>query len=261
MTKPIKKTIIEVKKDRGMFLPLSDQVPKELFMLGERPVLEILVEEAISVGTENVVFLMEGKDERFVNLFKDLAEKESYLKRRGNPRAKTLKLLKEKFENLKFSFANDFTEATRGAEDFAYISSEKLIHTKESPLEQLMSVFKTSERPVIGLKEADIGEVKTEKIARGLFKLKGFSEESSYSMAGRGIFTSESRKFFEEAETLREAIENMLDRGHTTYGTHIEGKTFTINSQANYIKANIYYSLKGEKQKELKEFINEEELL
>ena len=248
MTKKINKAIIEIVDGKGNFLPLSDQVSKELFPLGENSVLEILLEEVVSVGAENIVFLMKDKDERLVKLFKDLAEKESYLKRKGSPKAKTLKSLKEKFENLKFSFAKDFTEATRGAEDFAYISSD--IICVENGLSQLMKVFKTSERPVLGLKPADFGEVKTEKIARGLFKLRGFSDEASYSMTGRGIFTSESRKFFEEAETVRDAIENMMDRGHTTYGTEVDGKVFPLKTETDYLKANIFYSLKNEEVKE-----------
>ena len=252
MTKKINRVIIEIVDDRGNFLPLSDQVPKELFKLGEVSVLEILIEEAVSVGAEDIVFLTEKKDERLSDLLKNLGEKEERLKRKGNPRSRKLKEIKNKFGDLNFYFEKDFSKATQKPGDFAYISSDTIC--VENGLSQLMKVFKTSERPVLGLKPADLGEVKTEKIARGLFKLRGFSDEASYSMTGRGIFTSESRKFFEEAETVRGAIENMMDRGHTTYGTEIDGKVFPLKTETDYLKANIFYSLKNE---EVKEFTKE----
>ncbi|MGM0439482.1 MAG: hypothetical protein ACQEP3_03605, partial [Patescibacteria group bacterium] len=224
--------------------------------------LELLMEEAVSVGAEEIVFLTDKKeDERLVNFFQDLDKKVDYLKKRGNSRAKKLSKLKEKFKDLEFSFVSSFTEAVRGADDFAYISSEKLIYNEKNSLTQLMEVFKTSERPVLGLTKSDRGDIKTEKIARGLYKLKGFTDESVLSTIGRGVFTSESRKFFQEAESLREAIENMMERGHTVYGTKVDGKVFTVNNENSYLKANIYYSLKNKDDKELEEFIKDEELL
>lgn len=261
MTKTVKKAIIELGKDRGNFLPLSDQVPKELFKLAEKPIIEILVEEAVSVGAEKILLLADEKDERLINYFKDLDKKEDYLKKRGNPRAKVLREMQKKFDGLKFSFVEDFEEATRGAEDFAYISSKELVKANKSSLSQLMNVFKTSERPVVGLAETDYGEVEVEKIARGLFKLKSFTDESTFSMIGRAIFTSESRKFFEGANRLKDAIENMIDRGHTTYGTKLSGVKFSIEEELDYLKANTHYSLTGKNSKELEEYINQEDLL
>ena len=258
MTKKIKKAIIDL-TETNSFLPLSEQVKKELFPLGKESIIEVLVKEAVSVGVEEIIFLSSKKDPRLVNLFTGLDEKVGELKRKGNPQAKQMKLLQEELREINFSFQKDLEEAVLGGQDFVYILASDLIYSNKNALLQLMNVFKTSERPVIGLIEADMGEIKTEKIARGLFKFKGFTDQSQFSMIGRSVFTSESAKFFKGCETIKEAIKKMIDRGHTTYGTKIDGQLFQINDKESYQQANIYYSLKNNK--ELQEFIREKGLL
>lgn len=258
MTKKIKKAIIDLTED-GSFLPLSEQVEKELFPLGKESIIEVLIKEAVSVGVEEIIFLSPKKNPRLVNLFTGLDKKVGELKRRGDPQAKQMKLLQEELGELSFSFQINLEEAVLGGQDFVYILAGELIHNEKNALLQLMNVFKTSERPVIGLMEAEMGEVKTEKIARGLFKFKGFTDQSQFSMIGRSVFTSESAKFFKGAKTIKEAVKNMINRGHTTYGTKINGQLFKVSGKEDYQKANIYYSLKNNK--ELQEFIKEKGLL
>jgi len=261
MTKKIKRAIIKIVPDRGKLYPLSGQISRELFPLFQTSVLEKLVSEAVSVGVEEIVFLKEKKDERLIDYFEDLESQEKELKKRGNPKAEKLKKLREKFDALDFDFKSDLPAAVRGSENFAFITSQKLIRAEKTSLEQLMEVFKTSERPVVGLIESEMGEVETEKIARKLFKVKAFSDEAVFSMIGRGIFTSESKKFFDEAENLKNALEIMLKRGHTVYGSLVEGEVFSLKDELSIMKASIYYGLKSDKAKEIKEYINSKDLL
>lgn len=258
MTKKIKKAIINT-TERGHFLPLSSQVDKELFPLGESSIIEILVKEAASVGVEEVVFLSKEKDSRLTNLFTGLDKKLEELKKSGNAQTKEIKKLSKAVEGMSFSFSKSLPKAVSGGHDFVYILSTDLIDNKKNALLQLMDVFKTSERPVVGLLNTEVGNVKTEKIARGLFKFKGFTDESQLKMIGRSVFTSESTKFFKGCETIREAIEKMIDRGHTTYGTKIDGEFFKVENKESYQEANIYYSLKSNKK--FQEFIKEKGLL
>jgi UTP--glucose-1-phosphate uridylyltransferase len=259
MTKKIKKTIIESNFRRERFFPLAKVVAPELFNLADRPILQWLVDEAVSMGSEEIIFLSE-EDSTIESFFSNLEEQEDLLKKKGNPRANKIKEFKEKYQKIKISFS-DFSKLSIGDDDFAYISSNELISYKENCLQQVMSVFKTSERPVIALRESEIGEIETEKIARGLYKIKGFSDQSEFSLIGRAIFTSKSRKFFEEATTIREALENMMARGHTVYGTVIKGDYFKLNNFEDYLKSNLYFTFNAKNGKELSEELKEKGLI
>ncbi len=255
MTKRVKKAIIEIKPDRGNFLPLSDCVPKELFLLGDMPILKYITDEAISVGVEDIIFLTDRKDSILSDFFKDLENQKELLKKRGFKRAESLSDLVNSYGDIEFSYEKRLTDATRGAEDFLFISSDVLIESKKSSCEQLMSVFRTSERPVVGLREADMGDIKAEKIAKGLYKVKGFTDEATLTMIGRGLFTSESRKFFEGKESLEGAIEAMIERGHTVYGTVISGEVFELTDSEEYQRANLSYALNSDYGEKYKEFV------
>lgn len=259
MTKKIKKTIINSNFRRERFFPLAKVIAPELFTLGDKPILQYLISEAVSLGSDEIVFLGE-KDSAIKSLFSALDSQEDLLKKKGNPRANRITELKEKYGNLNISFS-DFSKLAIGDDDFAYISSNELISYKENSLQQVMSVFKTSERPVIALRETEIGNMKTEKIARGLYKIKGFTDQSSFSLVGRAIFTSKSRKFFEEAETIKEALENMMERGHTVYGTVIKGDYFKLNNFNDYLEANLHFTLNSKERKHLSGYIKENNLI
>lgn len=261
MMKKIEKTIINLISDRGFLAPLSNEVPREFFLLEDMPVLVYLIEEALSIGSEKIVFLSNEKDKRFVSFFEKLKDLEEKLKEKGNKRSKVVMQLREKIEDVEFILESSLIEAVRGKEDFAFLESDKLIHSKKLPIRQVADIFKTSERPVLGLVESEKGTVETEKIARGLFKVKGFDKESNLSLFGRAIFTSESKKFFEEGKKIDEILESMIERGHTVYGTLISGKKLELNNYLSFQKAQLYYLLNSDNKSELKNFIKDNDLL
>lgn len=255
MTKKVKKAIIDIQTDRGKFLPLSECVPKELFLLGNMPVLKHLTDEAISIGAEDIIFLTKAKEPIFKDFFKDLKEKETFLKKKGIKRAEALSEMVKLYENISFSYEKNLSTAVRKADDFLIISSDIVINSKRNACEQLMNIFKTSERPVIGLRETEMGDLEAEKIAKGLYKIKAFADEATLKLIGRGVFTAESRKFFEGKENLKEAIETMIDRGHTIYGTIIDGDFFDLTDPMEYAKANFSYNLKSSYGEKYKAFV------
>lgn len=239
--KKIKKTIIKADFNRERFFPLAGTIPVEMFSLACQPIIQLLVSEAVSIGAEEIIFLSDKKEELVEEFFKDLKTQEKELKKKGNPKAEKIADLRKKYENLEISFEKELSKAVGKVDDFAFLSSNQLIDHDKNSLQQLMEVFRTSERPVLGLRKVEMGEIKTEKIAKGLFKVKGFTDQSRFSLAGRGIFTNESRKFFEDQETLKEAIEKMIERGHAVYGGLIKGDYFKIKNESDYLKANLHY--------------------
>lgn len=242
--KKIKRTIIKADFNRERFFPLSGIIPVELFSLAGRSIIQLLVAEAISIDSEEIVILSDKKEKLIEEFFKDLKTQEKELKKKGNPKAKKLANLRNKYEKLEISFEKELSKAIGKVGNFAFLSSNQLIDYDKNSLKQLMNVFKTSERPVLGLREVEMGEIETEKIAKGLFKIKGFTDESSFELVGRGIFTGESRKFFKDKKSLKEAMKKMIERGHTIYGSLIKGNYFKIKNESDYLKAELYYAHK-----------------
>ncbi len=254
--KKIKRAIIKT-GEQNSFLPLSDRIPKELFNLVDMPLMVELVDEALSINAEKIIFLSPKKSKSTLNFFENLKEIEDFLKKKGHTQAKKAQNLRKKYENIEFGFEKKLIKAIEEKENFSFLSADNLIDFKKSGLSQIMDIFKTSERPVLGLTEKEIGDLKTEKIARRLFKIKSFSDEATFSFFGRAIFTGESVKFFKGKKSLTEAIEEMLKRGHTIYGTLLKGDLFEVTDYPGFLKAGIHYGLKSEYGPELSEFIKE----
>ena len=55
--KNVKKAIIPVAGLGTRFLPLSKVLPKELFPLVDKPVLQYIVEEALNSGIKEIIFV------------------------------------------------------------------------------------------------------------------------------------------------------------------------------------------------------------
>ncbi len=258
MMKRAKKAIIDLASLESNFLPLSKEVSRELLPVGDMPIVYHLVEEAVEIGAESVVFLSEGgEDSSLASFFTALEEEAEELKKKGNPRFKRVEKAAEQFSELKFSFTDDLQDAISGSESFSYLSSEHLFLGDKKGLAQLMDVFKTSERPVIAILNEENEAIETEKIARSLFKIKRLDEDLDFSELGRAIFTSESKKFFKKKKKVEEALKEMIYRGHTVYGTKIKGDFLEVEDYQSLLKANILYGLKLKSLTELEDILKE----
>ena len=65
------------------FLPWTKVVPKELLPIGNQPIIALLVDECLSVGINNICFVINRGKEAIPQYFYDMPELEQELKRRG----------------------------------------------------------------------------------------------------------------------------------------------------------------------------------
>ena len=66
----IKKAIIPVAGLATRFLPASKMVPKTMFPIGDRPIIHILVEEAVKAGIEEIAIVVSDRQEIIKEYFK-----------------------------------------------------------------------------------------------------------------------------------------------------------------------------------------------
>ncbi len=261
MIKEIKRAVIKLEIRDNNFLPLSKGVPKELFPLGDRPLLDYILEEISNIGVREVVFLSPRKDQGIKGLFQGLEKTEKELKDSDSPHLDEFQEFASRYKDISFSFSSSLKEGITGAGNFIFISPEYLFFSDITPLEQLMKVFRTSERPVIGLKRVEGGDIKAEKIARRLYKIESLEKENDFIFAGRAIFTANSVSFF-NGETIKDALEEMNRKGHTVYGIELEGEYFKMVDKVSWLKASNYYTFKKSSfSSKLKDFIEKEKLI
>jgi len=78
----IKKAIIPVAGLGTRFLPLSKVVPKELWPLVEKPVIQYIVEEVKNSGIEEIIFVISPDKKLVLDYFKKCPKIEKILKER-----------------------------------------------------------------------------------------------------------------------------------------------------------------------------------
>ncbi len=258
MANEIKRVIIPVTKTDEYLFPLARCIPKELLPLGEVPVIQRIVDEAVECNVGEVVFILSSEKknvvDHFTNLGKIPPEEESF---------------REKYSQISFSCLTQkkssgsgytvFRAKEKSVEDaFALSFPENVFYGKKSSLLQLFAVYRTSQKQVVGLKEVDDGEVEkshiveTEKIANRFYKIKKIvktpqaSETSSrLALAGRYIFTPSIFDYLKNSGTktlLTDALNEMIAAGKTVYGHQCEGKWFSLENKESYMEANSFFS-------------------
>ena len=163
-------------------------------------------------------------------------------------------------------------------EPCAVLFGDDIIDAKIPGVEQLCRVFKTSQKPVIGLyqlskeKLSSYGVVGVEKIANRFHKIKKIVEKpaiheapSDLAIVGRYILTpdvfSHLKKVVPDKSgeiRLSSAFDKMIESDNIIYGYEFDGKWLECGNKIGLLKSNVYFALKHpEYGKEMKQFIKE----
>ena len=101
----IKKAVLPVAGFGTRFLPATKAIPKEMLTIIDKPLIEYAVEEAISAGAEEIIFITSHTKPSIEKHFSEAPELEKRLKDSG--KLELLKKIKpEKLRNIKFTYIN-----------------------------------------------------------------------------------------------------------------------------------------------------------
>jgi len=282
----IRKAILPVAGFGTRFLPATKAQPKEMLPVVDKPVIQYLVEEAVSAGIEEIIFVT-GRGKRAIEdhfdysfeLSKTLVEKNK------------LSLLKkvQAIEHLaKFSYVRQpiplgdghavrcAAHLVRDDEPVLVMFGDTLYDSEVSPVKQVMDVYERYGDAVIGLSEVEhkdvnqFGVIDGLDLGDGVYEIKKFIEKppveeapSNLVQVGINIITPEIMKILGEMESgksgeirLADAYDIMLRQGKVLYGKKLEGEWLDTGNKFNLIKANIKFGLKDEEiGEDLKEFL------
>jgi len=262
------------------FLPLSKVLPKELFPLVDKPVLQYIVEEAAISGIKEIIFVSRPEKKIALDYFKKYINKspaiEEFLKlRKKNHLLKELKDLEKISKKISFSYVLQKKPLGDGhavlqakklikKEPYAVLFGDDVVDSKIPCLSQLIKVFNKYQKPLIALyrlpkeKLPFYGVVQVEKVAPKIYKIKRIQEKpsiktalSNLAIVGKYILTPEVFNYLEKAGDckgkeiiLAQALEKMIQNGKEVYGYEFEGKWLECGNKPAYLKSNLYLALK-----------------
>ncbi|MEK7482278.1 MAG: sugar phosphate nucleotidyltransferase [Patescibacteria group bacterium] len=272
----ITKAIIPVAGMGTRFLPLSKAVPKELWPLVDKPVIQYIVEEAKASGIKEIMFITKGERDVVLDYFKRNQKIEDLLKERKKDRLLAeLEKLSELCEGLSFSHVpqkkplgdgHAILQAQKwvGNDPVAVMWADDVVESLEPCLSQLSKIFETCQKPVIALYRLPAeqlpfyGVADVEKIANRLFKLKKVIEKpalneapSDLAVVGKYILTPEVFAYLKKAKPssrgeiiLADVLDKMLIEGKLIYGYEFKGKWLECGNKAAWLKSSFYLARK-----------------
>jgi len=273
----VKKAIIPVAGLGTRFLPLTKVLPKELFPLVDKPILQYIVEEAIISGIEEIIFVTRPEKKPILDYFGPSNERLKKIlgERKKDGILKELKELENIYQNVSFSQVFQKEQLGDGhallqakdkikEEPVAALWGDDVVESKTPCLLQLIKVFKEYQKPVIALcripkeKLPLYGVVKVEKIRERIYKIKKIVEKpsieeapSNLAIVGKYILTPEVFEYLVIAKPgkggeiyLSENLEKMIEQGKEILGLEFEGKWLECGNKVNWLKSHLYLTLK-----------------
>lgn len=287
--KTIKKAVIPVAGLGTRFLPATKIVPKELLPIVDKPALQYVVEEAVASGIYDIAFISNPAKSQIESHFKSHTVYDELLKRLGKHHL--LHELNElnKHIDIRTIFQLDALGLGHailcarefiGDDWFMILLPDMLIDSEVPCSQQMIDVWEKTGYGVIaaghaapemisqyGIIARD-NDYKTEdkrisKVSGLVEKPKPADAPSDLFIVGRYLLPPEIFKYLEnvkpgkngEIQITDALYELAVNEGLLAY--EYEGVLHDTGDKIEYLKANIYYSMKDETYKKpLSEYIN-----
>lgn len=259
------------------FLPQTKSIPKEMLPLIDRPVMQVIVEEAVAAGVTDIIIVtgigkqaIEDHFDRNESLETELREKGKddkadeiqriaelanfvYVRQKGSPKGNSRPIL-----NAKHLINDDEPFYVFFADDFFRSETAWPLQLKEAYNETGKSVISLIE---VEAKDADkYGMVSlSDQKSDRLFKLNDIIEKpgaentpSNFASVGSYLLTPDVWPFLEEEKIgvggeigLAFALQDLAKQGEL-YGYFIDGVWHDTGDQLKYIKAVVDLALESE---------------
>ncbi|MEZ0261451.1 MAG: UTP--glucose-1-phosphate uridylyltransferase [Alphaproteobacteria bacterium] len=275
MAQKIKKIVFPVAGLATRFLPATKTVPKELFPLVDKPLLQYAVEEALEAGFEEFIFVSSHRKSAIEKHFARMPELEHYLE--GLGKGSFAKLLREcslpesavkivyQDEPLGLGHAVYVAQGVVGPRPFAVLLPDDAILCKGRGVLKQMVDFAEAE-PGCSLIAAQ--DVAPEQVSlygvvdgvqeKGHLRVKSLMEKpprdkapSNTAIIGRYVLQPEifpildsmcATRIDKKEIQLTDAI-SRLAKSQPVYGFQFEGQRFDCGQCAGFIEASVAYAL------------------
>ncbi len=284
----VKKAVIPVAGYGTRFLPFTKAVPKPMLPILNKPALQIITEEVVKSGIEEVLFIVGYKSDILKSHFLPATELEKVLREKGKMDFLEEVLYPEKMADISYKVqevqngtasAIALAEEFANGEPFAVLFGDDVMYSDGVPvIGQLCALYEKYGKTVIGCKRVPMDDipkyaaVEYDKVLEtdvyNMVKVteKPKREEAKSDMAPLGRYVC-SPDIFEIIKNLDKGANgeyqftDALDieaRKNGAIAYVFKGTRYDMGDRLGYLKANIEYGLRdkelGEK---LKEYLKE----
>jgi UTP--glucose-1-phosphate uridylyltransferase len=273
--KKIKKAVLPVAGFGTRFLPATKAIPKEMLAIIDKPLIQYAVEEAVSVGAEEIIFITSHTKDAIENHFSSYPELEERL--RSSNKLDLLDKLKPSYiEDLKFSYVNQeeqkglghaisLAKDLVGDEPFSVLLPDDLFISSPSCLQQLASSYNEHGNTTIAVNVIDKKNIHKygvidpgdNKLINNEVNISNIVEKpsaedapSDIAVCGRYIFNPSIFKFIETVKPdssgeiqITDAIQLLLEKENAKAKVY-DGIKFDCGSKVGYVEATIAMGMK-----------------
>lgn len=273
MNNEVKFAVIPCAGKGTRFLPITKGVPKEMLNIVDKPTLDYIVDEVISAGITNIVFIVNDEKEdikkyydRNIALENDLIEhdKKEYADLIKHIATKANYFYVTQKEQLGLGHAVLQAKEIIGNNNFVVCCGDDItLFDKVSPIKTLIDAFNKTNATIVGGQKVEHKYINRygcmdieEDLGNGLFALKGIVEKpdldkapSNYGSLGKWILKS---NIFDELEhtkkgkggeiQLTDAIASLMKKEKVYYQV-FEGCRYDCGDKFGFLKAVIDTSL------------------
>jgi UTP--glucose-1-phosphate uridylyltransferase len=270
--KKVRKAVLPVAGLGTRFLPATKALPKEMLPLVDTPSIQLIVEECVAAGIEEVIFVTARGKSSIEDHFDRAGELEALLEKRGKyedlarvrrPTEMARYLSVRQAEARGLGHAVLCARDAVGDEPFAVVLGDDLLDAKVSGVRQLIDVYEKTGTGVIGLKEVPAGQEHMYGIVDGeaagprQYAIRKLVEKpapgtapSRMAIIGRYVLPPEIFPILADTKPgkggeiqLTDGLATLCAR-HGLAGLEVEGRRDDVGDRAGYVIAMVHYALK-----------------
>lgn len=272
----IRKAIFPVAGMGTRFLPATKASPKEMLPVVDKPIIQYAVEEAISAGITELIFVTSISKRAIEDHFDSNYELEDRLEKAGKsdfldmvrnilPSHVSCAYVRQP-EALGLGHAVLCAKPLVGDEPFAVLLADDMIYSpQESCLSSMVNIANRLHSSVIAVEDVDrndvskYGVIDPQPLEERVQRINGMVEKpavedapSTLAAVGRYVLSPRIMSILEDTQPgaggeiqLTDAISTLLDE-QRVLAYQFEGKRYDCGSKLGYLKATVEYGLRHE---------------
>lgn len=270
----VRKAVIPAAGYGTRFLPISKAVPKEMLPLVDKPVIQYVVEEAVTSGITDILIVISRSKRAIEEHFHPAFDLETELEAKG--RTEDLAQLRQMQSMARIHFiwqpkmgglgdAILYARDHVGDEPFAVLLGDTVVTTEDSSrpvTRQLAEVVEQHGGSAVALQEVPLEKVSRygilggDEIAPGLIRADQFIEKprpeaapSRLAVSARYVLSPGIFAHLEKTPKgkggelqLTDAMASLMQE-EVLHGLRYEGQRHDIGNKLDFIKANVHFGL------------------
>ncbi len=268
----VRKAVFPVAGLGTRFLPATKAMPKEMLPVVDKPLIQYAVEEALSAGIQDIIFVTGKGKQAIEDHFDHFCDLEHTLMARNKvallkeittliPESGTIVYTRQN-EPLGLGHAIWCARHVVGDEPFAVLLADDLIKAKTPALGQMIEKFNQLQQSMVCVEEVDreatasYGILDADPPNERLTKIRGLVEKpdpaqapSNLAIIGRYILTPELFAILDAKEEgaggeiqITDAMARLL-KDQDIYGFSYEGTRFDCGTKVGFQMANLAFAL------------------